>query len=356
MMSSMVLAAPPDSALGSLERALLLTLVYSDIFDYPLSADELKRYLPVACRDAEFETALAVLEDEHVVNRDGLLCLRGREGNAEKRRRRAGIAAERWAKAERFASWLRHVPFLRMVAVCGSQAVDNADVKGDIDLFLITEPGRLWVVQSITMTLRRLGRLRFGIEICPNYLVTRERLEIEDRNLYVAREITQSVPLWGEEDHERFLGANDWIGRFLPQARLNGHRHPTGRRLPRRVERPGPTRLLERLLGGRLGHLLDRAIHRTLLVYYSVRLRSRGWSREDIENAYRPDRQALITGGYAGAVARRFLEHARETLSLTGDEVRGDEVRRYFFETEGAEESDPHFAGIFAKRYGDRHE
>ena len=355
-MTFMALTAAPSGtsarrserdAPDALGRALLLTLVYSDIFDYPLSQQELRRYLPVACSEEDFKTTLDALESTYVTRSDGLLCLRGREHTFETRRRRAEIAAARWRKARRFASWLRWVPFLRMVAVCGSQAVDNAGDEGDVDLFLITTPGRLWLVQSITMTLRRFGWLRFGIEICPNYLMSRGRLEIENHNLYVAREIAQSVPLWGEEDYGRFLDANRWIERFLPQAGLDERRHAL-----HWPERPRPTQLAERLLGGRLGHLLDRAIHRTLLLYYRARLSHRGWSREDVESAYLPDRQALITGGYAGAVADRFLEHARKTLALTGDEIREEEVRRYFFEKHDDVEADPHFAGIFAQRYG----
>lgn len=338
-------AAEPPQAAPALERAVLLTLVYSDLFDYPLTAAELRRFLPVRCGDEELAAALAAL-DGHVGRRDDYLFLAGREAIVDLRRRRAALAGRRWRAARRFAAWLRRVPFLRMVAVCGSQAVDNGGDDGDVDLFLITEPRRLWIVQSITMVLRRLARLRLGVEICPNYLLTRERLAIDDRNLYTAREIAQAVPLWGDDDFRRFRDANRWVARFLPRAELGA---ATGE--PAR-ERRG---LVERLLGGRFGDRLDRAVYRTLLVYYRLRLRRRGWSRDDIERAYRPDRQSLIADGYSSAVARSFLERARETLERTGDAVTPEELRR-FFHGEGtpAERPDPHFAAIFAERYGGR--
>lgn len=348
----MVLTETPSRPLAPVERAVLLTLAYSDVFDFPLTPAELERYLPVACARSALDDAIDALDSSHLVRRGGFLCLRGRDELVETRRRRAAASAARWHAAERFASWLTRVPFLGMAAVCGSLAVDNAGAEGDVDLFLVTAPRRLWLVQSITMVLRRLGRLRLGIEICPNYLMTRDRLEIEDHNLYVAREIAQAVPLWGEDDYERFLAANRWISEFLPRVGLGDRR-----RAVRRPDRPRATRLLEGILGGRAGDLLDRAIHRTLLLYYRLRLKSRGFSKDDIERAYLPDRQSLVSGGYAGAVARQFCERAREVLGGAGEDVEDGEVWSRFFgagdsAVESELRSEPHFAGLFASRYG----
>jgi hypothetical protein len=338
-------AEPTRAALAPLERAVLLTLVYSDLFDYPLTAAELRRYLPVRCADADLDAALDALGGQ-VERHGGYLCLAGREAIAGVRWRRAALAGERWRAARRFAAWLRRVPFLRMVAVCGSQAVDNGGEDGDVDLFLITEPRRLWIVQSIVMALRRLGRRRFGVAFCPNYLTTRERLTIEDHNLYTAREIVQAVPLWGEGELRRFVDANRWVARFMPQADLERGTQEGAER------RRGA---LERLLGGRLGDALDAAVYRALLVYYRLRLRRRGWRRDDVERAYRRDRQALIADGYAGAVARAFVERAAETLARAGEAPTAQELARVFYG--GAVPSgaaDPHFAGLFHARYGGR--
>lgn len=363
-MSSMALtAAPPASARepvadshrpvpAPLERAVLLTLVYSDLFDYPLTRQELRRYLPVPCTASELDEALAVLGTSRLHVQGGFICLWGREEIFDRRRRRAELAAGRWRAAARFASWLGRVPFLRMVAVCGSHAVENGDTDGDVDLFLVTEPGRLWLVQSITMVLRRFGHLRFGIQFCPNYLVTADRLELDERNLYVAREIAQIVPLWGADDYERFLASNRWITEFFPQLDLADRR-----RALRPRSRSSLTRLAESLLGGRLGHLTDRVIHRLLLGYYRLRLWRRGWRKDDIENAYRPDRQALIAGGYAGAVARRFLERARETLTAAGHDATERKLWHCFTGEDAEKEftaADPHFLGLFTQRYGRR--
>ncbi len=344
-------AESPES-LPTLHRALLLTVLYGDLFDHPLTVNELHRFLMAPCpRREDLDRALETLTERWLAGAEGFVCWRGREATIEVRRRRQRLAAERWPPAERFAGWLGRVPFLRMVAVCGSQAMENGDDDGDVDLFLITAPRRLWLVQSLTMALRRAGR-RLGVDFCPNYLLTEDSLEIGARDLYNAREAAQSLPLWGGEVHERFLEANRWTLDFLPQHR-QGDLHGRLRERPRHRL----TAALERLLGGRLGDALDGAVHRLLLLYYRWRLRRHGWSRRQIEGAYRRDRQGVITGGYAAAVAKRFVEHGVREL---GGEISRDELKRWFFGgtdpatvTPAAEaEADPLYAGLMATRYG----
>ncbi len=345
--------ASSSESLPPLQRAVLATVLYSDLFDHPLTGDELHRFLTAPCPDRDaLDRAVEALDGRHLGTAGGFVFRRGREATIDVRRRRQRLAAARWPPARRFARWLGWVPFLRMVAVCGSQAMDNGDDDGDVDLFLITEPGRLWLVQSLTMALRRLGR-GLGIEICPNYLLTSDTLAIAQRDLYNAREAVQAVPLWGEAAYDRFLEANPWIDDFLPQGRAAATRH-----LLEPAPRRWLTSVLERLLGGRLGDFADIAVHRTLLLYYRVRLHRHGWRRQDIERAYGRDYQGVITGGYAAAVANRFVELG---TSVLGDLMPAGELAGVFFgEASGGDDRsqeahaapDPLYAGLMAKRYG----
>ncbi len=338
----------------SLRQAILLTVLYGDIFEYPLTVDEVHRFLAAPCADREELEGMLARLDGSCLSREGdFVCWRGRQATVETRNRRQQMAAGRWRSVRRFARWLSWVPFLRMVAVCGSQAMENGDEDGDVDLFLITAPERLWLVQSLAMVLRRLGG-RLGIDICPNYLMTVDALEVEEQNFYTAREAAQVVPLWGEDAYLRFRQANRWIEAFLPQL-LPGDQN----RFLEARSRHRLTLWSETMLDGRLGDMLDRAVHRGLLLYYRWRLRRHGWGQETIERAYRRDRQVVVTGGYAGAVARRFID--RCALEL-GEELSREEIRRWFFGERGEpqqgdqpddpEAPDPLYAGLMATRYG----
>ena len=335
--------------LSTLQRAMLLTVLYSDLFDYPLTEDELHRYLtaPYPNKDA-FESELAGLIDRHLRRTDGLICLAGREDTVEVRRRRQETRERRWVPAERYARWLRHVPFVRMVAVCGSQAAGNPRPDADVDFFLVTEPGRLWTVQFCSMLLRRIASL-MSVRVCPNYILTLDSLEVSPRDLYHAREVAQTIPMWGGAAHLRFLEANRWIGHFLPNLAHGDDRRD---RLVER-EKPRLSRFLEWLLGGWPGNVLERTIHRLLLLYYPLRLYYLGWRREHFRRAYRPDRQEVMRGGYGPIIQQAFRDNV---VSHLGESIAGEELPRLFPPRGSELEPDGLYAQLFSERYGQGHD
>ncbi len=360
----MALAAAPPAAAHQLALSVCLTVLYSDVFGAALRVDELHRFLPEPCPDRNaLDSCLAELTQEVLTVRQGLVCWRGHETLLVRHQERHALAEPRWQVAQRFAVWLGWVPFLRMVAVCGSQAVENGDQDGDLDLFLITDPGRLWLVQAMTMVLRRLGRWRLGTEICPNFLLQADCLELAERNLYTAREIVQAVPLWGADPYQDFLAQNAWIADFLPQL---DPRTAAGRdrlRERQRFLRAEPqhrlTRLLAAGLRGRWGAWLERRVHRALLSYYRFRWRDHGIEPAHLAAAYRPDRQLLLRGGYASAVARALRD--RVTTAFSHDPQAAALVARWFprlLDADADSEASPvsRHSALFASRYGGVHE
>lgn len=334
-----------DNALSTLQRAILLTALYGDLFDYPLTPDQLRRYLvvPYPGRRA-FADALEDLIPTYLVRDDGLLVPAGRESTVAVRHRREQTGGPRWAQAQRYARWLRHVPFVRMVAVCGSQAAGNARSDADIDFFIITAPNRLWTVQVCAMFLRRFASL-LSLAVCPNYFLTLESLEVTPRDLYHAREVAQAVPLWGRDAYGRFRAANRWVDELLPNL---SH---VDDRLDRLTD-VRPSRLagaLEWLLRGAGGVVVERAVHGLLLRYYAVRLGRRGWRSEHLRSAYRRDRQEVVRGGYGPVVEKAFRRRVGEVLA--GPAVESD-LQRLFPDRSIAPAPDRLYADLFVERYG----
>jgi len=336
-----------------MHSAVLLALAYGDLFDYPLRRDELLRYLPVAASGAQLDRALERLVPTAVSQlEEGFYCLRGREATGRLRAERAAASDAGWRQARRFARWLAHVPFVRMVAVCGSLAVDNAGRDGDVDLFLITAPRRLWLVQATTMILRRLARRPGAPPLCPNYLLTGDDLEVSPCNLYLAHETIQARPLWGHAYFRRFRAANAWTEAFLPQARVAAVLEPPPD-APTPAAEPVPTRLVRALawlLGGWLGDVLDAALHRLLLRYYRLRLRRYGLGRDEIARAYRRERQIVITGGYLDAIEARYRARAAAVVddaALVTQSFHGSETPETV-----APRIRSRYGDIFDRRYG----
>ncbi len=248
---------------ASLQQAILQTLVYADLFDYPLTPNEVVRYLGVS---AEPATILEQLDQSAargmLVRQNGYVALPGRDGLFALRARREQVAASQWLAARRYAHWLALTPFVRMVAVTGALAVNNVEAADDIDLFIITTPGRLWLCRALVILLVRLAALA-GDELCPNYFLSEQKLSLEERTFFAAREVTQMAPLYGPDVYWRIRQLNGWVADFLPQAgappQPNHCCGPHGEAwiesgpLERAIKRMG-----EALLGGTLGARLDR--------------------------------------------------------------------------------------------------
>ena len=106
---------------------------------------------------------------------------------------------------------------MRLVAVSGALAVDNAGVNGDIDYFIVTEPDRLWLCRGLVIGVVRWAARR-GITLCPNYFLSERVLELDPPSLFAAHEVTQMVPVGHTAVYRRFRRLNRWTDRFLPNA------------------------------------------------------------------------------------------------------------------------------------------
>jgi len=202
----------PDSAL--LVEAILRTVAYEDVFDYPLTAGEIHRLLSGA--RASPEQVQAVLQNDAPLSfTGGFYTLPGREELAELRCRREQDSARLWQQARRYGRMAARLPFVRMLGVTGSLAMNNVDGEADVDLLVVSAAGRLWTCRALVLLLARLAALE-EVGLCPNYLVSEQSLVFQDRTLYTAHELVQMVPLFGLDVYARMRRLNRWTERFLP--------------------------------------------------------------------------------------------------------------------------------------------
>jgi hypothetical protein len=202
-----------------LDDAVLATVAYSDVFDMPASLHEVERYLVgVRASGDQVSTAADRVVARGALRRRGqLLYLPGRESVLAVHADRSARAARMWPQARRWVRILGLIPFVRSVAVTGGLAADSVEDFDDIDLFVITAPRRLWLTRLAVVVVVRMVGLR-GPELCPNYLVTTEALELDVRTQYVARELAQTIPLVGVDLWRELLDLNSWHRAELPNA------------------------------------------------------------------------------------------------------------------------------------------
>jgi len=204
----------------ALERAILRTLLYSDLFDYPLTPVETAHYLieqPVTVDEVRACLSRSSWLADRAIQLHGYVALRGREALIARRLDRAATSDRLWPRARRFVRVLRMLPFVRMIAITGALAMQNSAAHDDIDVLIVTAPDRVWLTRALAIALVYAGKL-CGDTLCPNYVISERALALDRHTLFVAHEFTQMVPVYGLPVYDRMCDANQWIERVLPNA------------------------------------------------------------------------------------------------------------------------------------------
>jgi hypothetical protein len=233
----------PPRSLSPLETAVWRTIAYSDVFDYPLRLSEIHHFLegvPAGLAEVERVLANGRLCPRHLSYRAPYYMLPGRETIGPIRQRREAISQALWPAAVRYGRLVASLPFVRMVAVTGSLAVNNVDERmgADIDYLIVTRNGRVWLSRAFIVAIVRLAARR-GYDLCPNYILAETALAFPDQNLYTAHELLQMVPLYGLETYRQIRQVNTWVTQFMP----NAARAPLNR-----PDLPAPYATMQRLL------------------------------------------------------------------------------------------------------------
>lgn len=203
-----------------LEAAILSTVTYADLFDYPLTMPEVYRYLAgVAAPLSAVQEALedGFLSGHRLARSRGYVTLAGRESIVEIRLYREAISARLWRKGQRYGRAIASLPFVRLVAVTGTLAVNNIEPGQDIDYLIVTAPHRVWLARLFVLALVHLGRLE-KLTICPNFVFSSDALAQFSPSFFAAHELAQMIPLYGQETYQALLHANPWARRYLPNA------------------------------------------------------------------------------------------------------------------------------------------
>jgi predicted nucleotidyltransferase len=221
--------------LNLLQKAIVATAAYYDALDFPLTGFEIFKHLINPMRVAEEIEPLTnaslknVLEElgkqnlrQYLGTKNGFYYLINRDGLVETRIERQKISDEKWKIARKFVSLMQIIPFIKMVAVSGSLAMDNARQQSDIDLFIIAKNKRIWTARFLTtLFFQIVGRRRHGERIkdrfCLNHYLADQFLKIDFRSLANAQTHSHLVTIFEKEKgiYNEFQRNNFWINDYL---------------------------------------------------------------------------------------------------------------------------------------------
>lgn len=206
---------------ADIEQAIISSIAYSDVFDFAVTLQEVHRFLHyVAC---SFEQMTMVMTETELchgrISTDGTYyCLTGREACLAERHTREARAVQKLVTARSVGRMLSNVPNVRMVALSGSLAARNSTPGDDIDIFCVTDQGKLWRTRALLLFACKFDTKVLRRNICANYFRSMAVLELDVKSMYMAHELAQMVPMYGLDVYHEMRNQNLWTNDFLPNA------------------------------------------------------------------------------------------------------------------------------------------
>ena len=282
----------------ALEKSIIKTCAFFDLFDYPLTALEIKQWLigeagQPAAGLAQIYDCLSRSEflKTSLSQTDGFYSLAGRGTISATRLRRYQITQKKYRLARRGLRALASLPFVDGVFLCNNFGYNNLHSRSDIDIFLTVRPGRIFLVRLLATLAVAICGLRpsktvQADRLCLSFYLASDaldfsRLKIAADDLYLSYWLNNLLPVYGTVN---LSAANPWLKQILPNF---SPLVPAPQRLVQlgRLGR-GFKQAAVWLLSGRFGNRLEA---------WNRRLQSRQFSLAKKELARMPDSRVLIS-------------------------------------------------------------
>lgn len=211
--------------LSATQNAILQTLAYFDVLNYPLTLLELRKFLSIAITAGDLSAELQAEPIKKILSqKNGHCCLAGQEEIIEIRRQRYGLALKKLRLARRYAGWLNRFPWVEAVGIYSSLSLKNSRPDSDLDFIILTSPNRAWSARFFINLFLKAFRLRprrgcTADKICISYLADRNNLNLAkvNGNDYYYYGTGAFCFLTGRpETIADFFSANDWVRTYLP--------------------------------------------------------------------------------------------------------------------------------------------
>jgi len=203
--------------LSKVARNIIRTVLYYDIFDYPLKEEELFQNVSEEMDLLEFRGELNELIAQGLLGEsDGFISNFRGEDLIERRIAGNQRAQNMLKRAHRISQFIGQFPFVRAVCLSGSISKNYMDEGTDIDYFVITKPGRLWLARTLLVGFKKVFLFNSYKYFCMNYFIDTDHLEIEEQNIFTATEIATLIPTYGRETYIPFVTGNNWAKAHYP--------------------------------------------------------------------------------------------------------------------------------------------
>ena len=201
------------------------TLLYYEVFHYPLTPMQLFTFLP--SNSLTFNEFYSKIQEEvltaEIKEKKGFICI-GDESEVEIRLKNERNAASLLRIAKIVTHLIKRFPFVRGIFLSGELSKLVSGKDGDIDFMIVTAQNRLWICRTFLILFKKIFLLNNKKYFCLNYFVAENNLVLREQNIYTATEVAHLKPMYNAQLFKDYIHANTWIQDFFPSfslARMN---------------------------------------------------------------------------------------------------------------------------------------
>lgn len=250
--------------MDTLARECFWVVAYFSHFGYPLTAFEVWKWLHNPSQFWSLASVMTVLSTndwlrERVAEHNGFYGFGDVAAHCRDRHTRYVDAVRKYAVLRPVVEYIGRLPGVTGVAVCNSLAYHHTTEKSDIDLFILTEPSRVWSVRLLAVSMMALLRKRpheaDRDPICCSFFVDSTAHSIAPYKVaaddpYLVYWATTLIPLVERDGaFAAFRTANAWafseVPNHRPVVRARAFRPAIRRRFPLHVVAERTARTLQ---------------------------------------------------------------------------------------------------------------
>ena len=228
-----------------LKEAIVKTIAFFDMFDYPLTANEIWRNLGLKSELVRVMEALEEitplsppLSGGIIESENGFYFLSGRQAIVEVRQKRYSAADRKFKRASRLAKIYKFIPWVKLIAIGNLMGAHNLKPESDIDFFIITEKKRIWLARFFCVALAQVLGLRpkpgkTKNKVCLSFFVSQAAMDLSTlmlksprppllkgavaEDVYFIYWLAGLAPIYDRGGvYEEFMEKNNWLKNELP--------------------------------------------------------------------------------------------------------------------------------------------
>lgn len=239
--------------ISTIHKELLKTLLYFDVFNYPLKFEEIFSNTPLKLTQEKVNDTIKDLISHGLIKSvDGFYMVPSASEDIIQRRLKGNAFAEEMLpKAYKNSQKISCFPFISGICISGGLSKNYYDDKSDIDYFVITKPNRLWIARTLFVLYYKTLPIEKRKHLCLNYFISEADLNIEDRNVFVATELAYLIPTVNYTSYRTLLEKNNWYKNHFE----NKDRMPITNCMEE--NNPWYKKLIELFFSGKFGNWID---------------------------------------------------------------------------------------------------